>query len=78
MIQILCDGKAVDQVSEEKLDACRDDASLVEEQYGWMDFSTIKVGEHICRMSCMSWSRRKWKYVRFSLTNGFITTRIIF
>ena len=42
MIQILCDGKAVDQVSEEKLDACRDDASLVEEQYGWMDFSTYK------------------------------------
>ena len=42
MIQILCDGKAVDQVSEEQLESCRDDKSLVEEQYGWMDFSTYK------------------------------------
>ena len=42
MIQILCDGKAVDQVSEEQLEKCRDNKSLVEEQYGWMDFATYK------------------------------------
>ena len=42
MIQILCNGKAVDQVSEDQLESCRDDNSLVEEQYGWMDFSTYK------------------------------------
>lgn len=42
MIQILCNGEAVDQVSEEQLEACRADKSLVEEQYGWMDFATYK------------------------------------
>tara|TARA_B100000989_G_C19495058_1_gene451623 strand:+ start:71 stop:691 length:621 start_codon:yes stop_codon:yes gene_type:complete len=42
MIQILCNGEAVDQVSDEQLEACRADKSLVEEQYGWMDFATYK------------------------------------
>jgi hypothetical protein len=42
LIQIVCQGKAVDFVSDEELDQCREDKSLVEMQYGWMDFATYK------------------------------------
>tara|TARA_B100000963_G_scaffold83972_1_gene71564 strand:+ start:40 stop:654 length:615 start_codon:yes stop_codon:yes gene_type:complete len=42
LIQINCKGKAVDMVSEKELDECRGDDSLVEMQYGWMDFATYK------------------------------------
>ena len=42
LIQIECKGKAVDMVSEEDLDQCRGDDSLVEMKYGWMDFATYK------------------------------------
>ena len=42
LIQINCKGKAVDTVSEEELEECRGDDSLVEMQYGWMDFATYK------------------------------------
>ncbi len=42
LIQINCKGKAVDMVSEEDLEECRGDDSLVEMQYGWMDFATYK------------------------------------
>ena len=42
LIQINCKGKAVDMVSEEELEECRGDDSLVEMQYGWMDFATYK------------------------------------
>ncbi len=42
LIQIECKGKAVDMVSEDELDECREDDSLVEMQYGWMDFATYK------------------------------------
>ena len=42
LIQIKCKGKAVDMVSEDELDECREDDSLVEMQYGWMDFATYK------------------------------------
>ncbi len=42
LIQINCKGKAVDMVSEEELEECRGDESLVEMQYGWMDFATYK------------------------------------
>ena len=42
LIQINCKGKAVDMVSEKDLEECRSDDSLVEMQYGWMDFATYK------------------------------------
>ena len=42
LIQIECQGKAVDMVSDEELDKCRGDDSLVEMKYGWMDFATYK------------------------------------
>ena len=42
LIQINCKGKAVDMVSEDDLEECRSDDSLVEMQYGWMDFATYK------------------------------------
>ncbi len=42
LIQIKCKDKAVDMVSDEDLDQCREDKSLVEMQYGWMDFATYK------------------------------------
>ena len=42
LIQINCKGKAVDMVSEDDLEECRGDNSLVEMQYGWMDFATYK------------------------------------
>jgi hypothetical protein len=42
LIQIECQGKAVDMVSEEELEKCRGDDSLVEMKYGWMDFATYK------------------------------------
>ncbi len=42
LIQINCKGKAVDKVSDEDLEECRGDDSLVEMQYGWMDFATYK------------------------------------
>ena len=42
LIQINCKGKAVHMVSEDDLEECRGDDSLVEMQYGWMDFATYK------------------------------------
>ena len=42
LIQIKCKGKAVDMVSEDELEECRGNDSLVEMQYGWMDFATYK------------------------------------
>jgi hypothetical protein len=42
LIQINCKGKAVDMASEDDLEECRGDDSLVEMQYGWMDFATYK------------------------------------
>ena len=42
LIQINCKGKAGDMVSEDDLEECRGDDSLVEMQYGWMDFATYK------------------------------------
>jgi len=42
LIQIYCQDIAVDFVSEEELEKCRADESLVEMKYGWMDFSTYK------------------------------------
>ena len=42
LIQINCKGKAVVMVSEDDLEVCRGDDSLVEMQYGWMDFATYK------------------------------------
>jgi len=42
LIQIYCQDVAVDFVSEEELEKCRADESLVEMKYGWMDFSTYK------------------------------------
>ena len=42
LIQIYCQDIAVDFVSEEDLEKCRADESLVEMKYGWMDFSTYK------------------------------------
>ena len=42
LIQINCKGKAVDMVSEDDLEECSGDDSLVEMQYGWMDFATYK------------------------------------
>ena len=40
LIQIKCKDQAVDMVSDEDLEDCRNDDSLVEIQYGWMDFAT--------------------------------------
>ena len=42
LIQIECHNKAVDFVTDEELDQCREDESLVEMKYGWMDFATYK------------------------------------
>ena len=42
LIQIYCQDIAIDFVSEEDLEKCRADESLVEMKYGWMDFSTYK------------------------------------
>lgn len=42
LIQIECQKKAVDFVTDEELDQCREDESLVEMKYGWMDFATYK------------------------------------
>ena len=42
LIQINCKGKAVDMVSDDDLEECRGGDSLVEMQYGWMDFATYK------------------------------------
>ena len=42
LIQIKCKGQAVDKVSDDDLEECRGDDSLVEMQYGWMDFATYK------------------------------------
>ena len=42
LIQIKCKGKAVDMVSDDDLEECRGNDSLVEMQYGWMDFATYK------------------------------------
>ena len=42
LIQIYCQDKAVDFVSDEELEKCRADDSLVEMKYGWMDFATYK------------------------------------
>jgi len=42
LIQIECHNKAVDFVTDEELDQCREDDSLVEMKYGWMDFATYK------------------------------------
>ena len=42
LIQIVCQGKAVDFVSDEELDQCREDKNLVKMEYGWMDFATYK------------------------------------
>lgn len=42
LIQIYCQGVAVDFASEQQMDKCRDDEKLVEMKYGWMDFATYK------------------------------------
>ncbi len=42
LIQIYCQGVAVDFASDEQMEQCRDDDKLVEMKYGWMDFSTYK------------------------------------
>ena len=42
LIQIYCQEIPVDMVSDEQLDQCRQDKSLVREEYGWMDFATYK------------------------------------
>ena len=42
LIQIECQKKAVDFVTDEELDQCREDDSLVEMKYGWRDFATYK------------------------------------
>ena len=42
LIQIYCKDTAVDFVQEEDLEECRNDDSLVEMKYGWMDFATYK------------------------------------
>ena len=52
LIQIRCKDQAVDMVSDEDLDACRADDSLVEMQYGWMDFATYK-GWRAYHAECM-------------------------
>ena len=42
LIQIYCQGVAVDYATENQMDQCRDDEKLVEMKYGWMDFATYK------------------------------------
>ena len=42
LIQIYCKEIPVDMATDEQLDECREDKSLVREEYGWMDFSTYK------------------------------------
>ena len=42
LIQIYCQEIPVDMVTDEQLDQCREDKSLVREEYGWMDFATYK------------------------------------
>ena len=42
LIQIYCQGVAVDFASEKQMDQCREDEKLVEMKYGWMDFATYK------------------------------------
>ena len=42
LLQIYCQDTAIDFVSDEQLEECRNDESLVEMKYGWMDFSTYK------------------------------------
>jgi hypothetical protein len=42
LIQIRCQDIAVDMATDEKMDQCREDATLVKMEYGWMDFSTYK------------------------------------
>ena len=42
LIQIYCQEIPVVMVSDEQLDQCRQDKSLVREEYGWMDFATYK------------------------------------
>ena len=42
LIQIYCKEIPVDMATDEQLDECRADKSLVREEYGWMDFSTYK------------------------------------
>ena len=42
LIQIRCQGIAVDMATEDQMDECRDNADLVKMEYGWMDFSTYK------------------------------------
>jgi len=42
LIQITCKGEGVDQASEDNMEECRADDSLVDFKYGWMDFATYK------------------------------------
>ena len=42
LIQIYCKETPVDMATDEQLDECREDKSLVREEYGWMDFATYK------------------------------------
>ena len=42
LIQIYCQEIPVDMVTDEQLEQCREDKSLVREEYGWMDFATYK------------------------------------
>ena len=42
LIQIYCKDTPVDMATDEQLDECREDKSLVREEYGWMDFATYK------------------------------------
>ena len=42
LIQIYCQEVPVDMATDVQLDQCREDKSLVREEYGWMDFATYK------------------------------------
>lgn len=42
LIQITCKGEGVDQAPDLNMEECREDDSLVEFKYGWMDFNTYK------------------------------------
>lgn len=42
LIQITCKGEGVDKASEDNMEECRADDSLVDFKYGWMDFATYK------------------------------------
>ena len=42
LIQITCKGQGVDQAPDLNMEECREDDSLVEFKYGWMDFNTYK------------------------------------